>query len=279
MAKKHSHKKTYYNDIALRLAHKLFGVEHLHYGYFEKGTKQDLANLPKAQEAYVKQVLSFIPKGVKRIFDVGCGTGGVAQKLVQKKYDVVCLAPDPYLIEKTKENTDGKVDTITDLYENVEHLASESFDLALMSESCQYVAIEPGWKQHNRFIRPGGYVLIADFFKIKEIRPGISKSGHPLEEFKSAAAAAGFKLLKEKDITKFVAPTMDIYQSIIKDKIFPVFEAIGEFLSRRHPFILKIIKMFLGKKITKLHEKYSNQGSDIFQEYKSYRIMLFQKNS
>src|SRR5690242_20991378 len=29
----HKHKKTYYNDIALKLGHKLFGLEHLHYGY------------------------------------------------------------------------------------------------------------------------------------------------------------------------------------------------------------------------------------------------------
>ncbi|HBS05645.1 MAG TPA: hypothetical protein DEA96_11810 [Leptospiraceae bacterium] len=279
-AKKHSHKKSYYNDIALRLGHKLFGVEHLHYGYFEKGKKPTLQTLPSAQDAYVRNLLKYIPAGVKRVFDVGCGTGGVATQLVKKKFDVTCLAPDPYLIEKTLENTGGKVATITDLYENLDPATAglAPFDMVLMSESCQYIKVEEGWKQSSAFLKPKGHVLVADFFRIKELdRPGLSKSGHPLEYFLQEAANHGFKLKKKVDITKFVAPTMDLYQETITEKIFPVFEGIFEIVQRRYPFIYKILGWMFGKKIRKLHVKYSNQGSEIFSQYKAYMVLLFQK--
>jgi len=278
MAKRHSHKKTYYNDIALRLGHRLLGLEHLHYGYFAKGIKKDLAHLPQAQEAYVKNLIALIPRDVKTIFDVGCGTGGVAKELVKKRYRLTCLAPDPYLIEKTLENTGGKVDTITDLYENVDSLPNDFFDLILMSESCQYVNIEEGFKQHARFLRPGGYLLIGDFFRIRELdRPGISKSGHELDKFLEAAGLHGFKLRTRKDITPYVAPTMDIYQSLLTDKVFPVFEAVFEFLSRRSPLLYRGLRALLGKKVATLHQKYSNQGSELFKTYKGYYYLLFQK--
>ena len=275
--KKHQHKKTYHNDIALRLGHKLLGMEHLHYGYF-KGLKPSLQTLPKAQEQYVKQLLATIPKGVKNIFDVGCGTGGVAKELVKKKYNVTCLAPDPFLTDKARENTGGKVDTITDLYENVENSPQEKLDLVLMSESCQYIKVKEGWEQNAKFLPVGGHVLIADFFKIRPIDvKHVSKSGHNLEDFLKAAEEHGFKLVKKQDITKEVAPTMDIYQDLIFNKVFPVFEAVFEFVQRTAPTIYKILKKVLSKKIDKLHKHYSNQGSGTFTKYKGYFILLFKK--
>lgn len=279
-AKKHKHKDTYFNDIALRLGHNLLGLEHLHYGYFRKGLKPDWKSLPAAQDAYVKNLISWIPKDVKKIFDVGCGTGGVAKELVKKKYSLTCLAPDPYLIEKTLENTGRKVKTITDLYENVQDQSPESFDLVLMSESCQYIKIQEGWEQNQKYLRNGGYVLVADFFRIREPdRPGISKSGHPLEEYLNEAKKNGFKLLKKEDITSSVAPTMILYQELILEKVFPVVEALFEVVKRKYPKIYKILRYFMGDKILRLKEKYSNQGPDIFKKYKAYYVLLFQKTA
>jgi len=276
----HKHKSTYYNDIALRLAHKLFGVEHLHYGFFTGNQKWTLDDVPAAQAAYVKNLLTYVPKDVKEIFDVGCGSGGVARQLINKKYRVICLAPDPYLIQKTLDQTDGRVGTITDLYENVQDVTPESFDMILMSESCQYIKVKEGWQQNSKFLRSGGYVLVADFFKIREIdRKGVSKSGHRLSDFLQEAEVNGFRLLKKVDITKQIAPTMDIYQEIILDKIFPVFEAIFELVSRRYPIIYRILRSLFGKKVGELKEKYSNQGAEIFQKYKGYYILLFKKIS
>ena len=278
MSKKHSHKSTYYNDIALRLANNLVGVKHLHYGFFSDGLEPTLENLPEAQERYMQNLLSYVPEDVKKVFDVGCGTGEVAKQLIKKGMNLTCMAPDPYLIEKTKENTEGKAKMITDLYENVDDEEADSFDMVLMSESCQYIKIQKGWEQNKKYLKKGGYVLIADFFQKKSLDvEGLSKSGHKKENFLNAAKRNGFELVKEVDITKETAPTMDIYQEVITKKVFPVAEAIFEVLQRKVPTIYKIVKRILGKRVEKLQSKYQTQGAEIFQNYKGYYIFLFRK--
>ncbi|HNE24034.1 MAG: class I SAM-dependent methyltransferase [Leptospirales bacterium] len=277
--KKFQHKSSYYNDIALRLMQRLFHVEHLHYGYFEGKLKPEIKNLPAAQEAYMKLLLKQIPSGVKKIFDVGCGTGEVAAALTKKGYQMTCIAPDPYLVSMTEKKTGGKAVTFVDLYENIDtEVEHGTFDLILMSESCQYIKPDPGWINHVRFLKPGGYILVADFFKAKppdERNP--SKSGQPLDDFLRRADENGFKIVKKQDITKNVAPTMDIYQRIILDRIFPVVEAVFEIVERKAPTIYKILRYFLSAKILKLKDKYEKTGADLFSEYKRYMIFLLQK--
>lgn len=276
--KKFQHKTTYYNDISLKLFHQLFGLHHLHYGYFDENLKPEFKNVAAAQEKYVEELLSFIPENVKTILDVGCGTGGVASKLVEKGYQVTCIAPDPYLIEKTLENTNNKVETYTDLYENLSELKDEAYDMILMSESCQYIKPDPGWEQNKRLVKKGGYLLVADFFKIREIDiPTMSRSGQPLDNFLERAKNAKFDLISEKNITKNVGPTMDIYQEFITTKGFPILDAINEFAKRRYPMLYKILSFFLRKKILKIRQKYSEQGQRPFIDYKNYFIFLFQK--
>lgn len=275
---KHRHKKTYYNDIALRLAERIFGVHHLHYGYFKKGIPVKLDSIQQAQDEYMKLLLGFLPRrNLRNILDVGCGTGGMALELLNRGYRVTCLAPDPFLIEKTRENTGGRVETITDLYENLEFKSGNSFDLVLMSESAQYICMEKGWNQSRNLVKPGGYVLVADFFKIRPLdNPDLSKSGHDYESFVKKAEENGFALIKEKDISTGVAPTMDLYQSVLSEILFPVLEAIGELISRRHPRIHWIGKRLLKKTIARTYRKYSLQDSGTFLKYKAYRILLFQ---
>lgn len=277
--RKFEHKSTYYNDIALRLMHRLFKVEHLHYGYFGPTLKPELKNLAAAQAAYVKNLLSFLPKDAKKIFDVGCGTGGVASELVKKGLNVTCIAPDAYMVDMTEQRTQGKARYFVDLYENIDsEVEHGTFDLILMSESCQYIKPDPGWANHVRFLRPGGYILVADFFKQKapdERNP--SKSGQPLDDFLRRAQENGFKVVKKQDITDRVAPTMDIYQDLILNRAFPIIQAVFELVERRVPTIYKILKYFAGAKIEKIKSKYEKQGSDLFREYKRYMIFLLQK--
>lgn len=279
MSKKtYQHLKSYHNDIALKLAHKMLGLEHLHYGYFEKKMAQTLENLPKAQEIYVEKLLQLIPKGVKKILDVGCGTGGVAKLLVERNYEVTCIAPDPYLIERTIENTKGRVKTYTDLYENIQEFSPESFDLILMSESCQYIKPDPGWAQNTKVLKKGGYYLVADFFKIRPIdNPLMSKSGQPLDDFLERASKANFKLLQKLDITPNVSPTMDLFQEILDLRIFPLLEAVDEFLQRKIPLLYKTLRFFFGKKISFLVGRYKTQNAENWIRYKGYYIFLFQK--
>lgn len=279
MNTKHKHKKTYYNDIALNLGIKLLELKHLHYGYFEESEEKVFKNLSVAQDRYVELLLSHIPEGVKKITDVGSGTGEVAKLLLDRGYQVICIAPDEFLIEKTKEKTENRAAYYQDLYENVKDIPDESQDLILMSESCQYIKPDPGWEQNKRILKKGGHLLVCDFFKMKPIdNPSVSKSGQPYDDYIRRSKENNFKLLIEKNITKNIAPTMDIFQNLIDSKIFPIADAFFELLRRRFPITNKIIHFFFGKKIALAKERYSNQDSKTFCEYKNYFLFLFQKN-
>lgn len=270
--------KNFYNDIGLRFAQKVFGLKYLHYGYFD-GQPTTLEALPAAQELYVDQVLSHIPQDVKKVLDIGCGAGGVALKLVNRGLDVTCCDPDPYMLQKTSELTNSRIKIKNDFYEKAEGLPAGGFDLVLMSESCQYVPYGEGFAQHKKHLRPGGYVLISDFFKVRELdKPYLSKSGHKLDDFIKEAQRQNFELLTDRDITKYCAPTHDIYQKILLEKAFPVAEALFEYTVRKYPRSYKIIKYFFGEKVLFLKRKYSSQGADIFCQYKSYRILLFKRS-
>jgi len=272
------HKKTYYNDIALRLADRILGLKHLHFGYFSSECPPTLEGLREAQVHYMEVLLSFIPEGVHSVLDVGCGTGSVAKRLLEKGHEVTCIAPDPYLIEKTRQTTQNRVRTETELYENVTALPSQSFDMILMSESCQYVNVEIGWDQNDKYLKPGGYVLVLDFFKKNdEILSQISKSGHVLGRYLQVAEQKGFRLVKQKDITNEVTPTLTIYQELLDEKFFPVAEAVGEFLERRYPKFYKMFRWQFGEKLDQLQKKYQNQGPGAFHQHKTYQVLLFQK--
>lgn len=274
------HSKTYYNDILLKLAQKLFGLDYLHYGYFEPGIPINVDGLKMAQQKYTEKILASIPKDVRSILDVGCGAGGNAKAMVTAGYQVACIDPDPYLLEKTKAATNQKVKTHVGLYENVKDVAPESVDLVLMSESCQYINPQEGWKLHSKHVKPGGYVMAVDFFITRDIdQPYLSKSGHRLESFIQVAKNAGFELVNKEDITKETAPTMDLYQEIIFTKVFPVCEAIFEFVRRKFSWVYKLMAFFMRDKLIFLKEKYSHQDSVTFAKYKTYLVLVFKKQS
>ncbi len=277
--KKVKHKKTYYNDIALRLVQKLFNLEFLHYGYFEKGLKVNLENLPKAQLAFTKKVIREFPKNVKNVLDIGCGAGGGALEMIKKNMTITCVDPDPFMVQTTLKKTKYRVNGKVGLYENLEDLPKNHFDLIMMCESCQYINPDTAWPKHASLVKEKGYVMAVDFFKIRKLdHIYLSRSGHELERFIKIATMNKFKLIKKINITKQTAPTMDLYQSIILEKVFPVFEAVFCFLERSFPLLYKIGNFLLKKKISYLHLKYSNQDSKVFTKYKQYYILLFQKN-
>jgi SAM-dependent methyltransferase len=269
--------KRYYNDVALRLGHKLYGLEYLHYGYF-KDVPITVQDLPRAQEAWVDLVLSKIPAGAKDVMDVGCGTGGIARELVKRGYNVTCVDPDPFMIGKAKEKTGGKIGSAVGKYEEVTSLPAHSFDVVMMPESCQYINKEKGWPQNAKHLRSNGHVLIADFFKIRSLdQPHLSKSGHEFDEFVLEAEKNGFKLVEKIDITREVAPTMDLYQAEILNKVFPIAEAAIEVFQRRFNVGYKLASYFLRDKVLHLKKKYENQDSDTFSKYKGYFVLLFKR--
>jgi cyclopropane fatty-acyl-phospholipid synthase-like methyltransferase len=67
--------------------------EHLHYGLFEPDIPVDFCNLKAAQDRYLQRLAEAIPAGTKTILDVGCGSGRMAEHLIERGYSVDCVSP------------------------------------------------------------------------------------------------------------------------------------------------------------------------------------------
>jgi len=206
-------KPTRYQNAAIDYYIGLTNSSYLHYGYWEplpeKGEELTLTRLRAAQEAYVAKLMSFIPEGIKTVLDVGCGIGGNAAYLCDRGFIVEGLAPDALQQERFIKNTNNRVPFYLTRFEDFH--TSHFYDLVLLSESSQYIAVEDLAQGAVRLLSNGGYLLLADMMRSDaEYREGIFSNCHVASELHAALIQAGFKLIKSEDISTQVAPTIDL---------------------------------------------------------------------
>ena len=89
-------------DIGLAFSKHFYKTDYLHYGYWPDDLLVEPANVFQAQENYANYLLENIPKGVKSILDVGCGSGKFAEKLIKKGFLVDCVSPSSNLNKHVK---------------------------------------------------------------------------------------------------------------------------------------------------------------------------------
>ncbi len=112
MNKKHQDKVTSNEiglEIGLVLSRFFFNTEHLHFGYWPDNLPLNIDNLKQAQDYHSDQIINSIPKNVDTILDVGSGSGGLAEKLIEKKYKVECVSPSEYLSDAIEKKLINKV--------------------------------------------------------------------------------------------------------------------------------------------------------------------------
>ncbi len=266
-------------DVLLKYYLSISGTKHLHYGYWEEGEEFTMKNLRRAQERYTDHLISFIPPEITKILDVGCGVGGNALKLIEKKYQVASLSPDAYQHKIFEESTQGKIPFYLTTFE--EFKSKEKFDLILMSESCQYINIEEGLRKCKEVLHPKGYLLIADYFKLDE--ENIPISGHPLKEYLKKAISAGFKIVNSEDITSRISPTLDFRKEFYKDYLMPTLKIIAFSIKVNIPYLYTLGNFFLGKIIRRMvnHglEEPEAVDSKLFAKHRKYMIYLIQLRS
>jgi SAM-dependent methyltransferase len=156
-------------DLTALMSEVMFGHGYAHYGYFPDGVPDVLsaAALGEAQHAYferLEQAIASVPGGVRRILDVGSGTGANARGLIACGYEVACVSPSAQMNEMARAKLpDGTV--VTDAtFEAFDPQAR--FDICLFAESFHYIDLEAGLRQAARFAQKG--VVIFDYFR----RPG-----------------------------------------------------------------------------------------------------------
>jgi len=252
-------------------------LEHLHYGYWTGELEEDITNLRFAQEEYVKFILSHIPKGVKTILDVGCGSGRVAHRLFSLGYKVDCVSPNDFLAQQARELIGQKCEIFECKYEDFD--TQKRYDMVMFLESFQYIKLEKALFNTAKLLNDGGYLFICDFFRKDVEGRQQQKGGHELKKFFALMEKYPFASLEDLDITEQTAPNIRLLDDAMNRVAKPAIDSIGEFLAQRFPKSVKLVSWKYQKELDKTYKKYFSGGrtAEDFKKFKTYRFLLYRK--
>lgn len=274
-------------DLGLVLAQQLLGVEDLHYGLWSDDLALTVNNIPVAQQRYTDMLLAALPppQSQARILDIGCGTGHLMAQMLDKGYLVDGVIPSENLAAKVRERLRIRGNTTSQVYQcRLEELGSEAqgnrYDVALFSESFQYIPIPAAFEQLKKLVKPDGLIIICDFFKTDANPAGRSGAdfggGHPLASFYALLKDAPFVTVRDDDITQLVSPNLQLVNDLLQQRIGPACFTVSGYVRQRYPFIAWIIRKAFNAKLTKLRLKYlsGQRNKETFEKYKNYRLII-----
>lgn len=173
------------------LTHEEGAVRYLHYGLFEHPGER----IDAAQERSTELLLSRLPPPPARLLDVGVGLGTTLARLIAFGYDAEGITPD------AKQAAMARVPVTVAALED---FGGGPYDLLLFQESSQYIDSDALFAK-ARALAPR--VLVLDEFARQ---PGTL---HTLDGFLRAAAANGFRVVEDLDLSAKAAPTVDYFQA------------------------------------------------------------------
>lgn len=256
-------------DKGLRFYHEVLGLDHLQYGLWE-GEPLTLDGLRAAQERFAATLHDWIPEGVRTVLDVGCGTGASAERLLEKGYEVEGVSPDPY----QRELVEGRTGMPFHLARLQEFEPEETYDLAMFSESAQYVWLDVFFPDVRK-VAAGGHLLIADYFTVAEGELP-ERSGHPLDAFLAEAERHGFELLRRENVTERVLPTLELARGFVERFALPTAGLMAELFAQDHPRLYRLGRWLGRKKINKERARLEFMiDAEAFQQARKYLFLLF----
>ena len=277
-------------DIALKVSSFVNGKEQLNYGLWEK-LDVTLENLGKAQEAYTNLLFKYLPKKEPQkkleILDIGGGAGENAKKLIERGHRVTIIVPSKILAEHAKINTNKKAEILITTFEDYIPKYN-SFDLCLFAESFQYIPIKTALKKASILLKNNGEILIADCFRSDKKQIGIIRQpggGASLKSMEKELEIQKFKILVRKEITKLVAPSVELEQKFYNTLGFSINRIVTS-LNVNRPITLKflkiIYKIFFSKRRRKRLEKRlfeNTRTADSFIKFNHYMIYKLRPGS
>ncbi|HEX6316683.1 MAG TPA: class I SAM-dependent methyltransferase [Gemmatimonadaceae bacterium] len=276
-------------ELGLVLAQQLGDVDDLHYGLWDPDLELRFSNLRVAQQRYSDMILSQLPPatGDVRVLDVGCGTGHLICQMLDRGYlaDGVIPAPDlGALVRRRIGERQGYQPRIFECkFEDFPVAEARGrYDVVLFSESFQYIKPSDSLPLVQQLLKPGGMLLICDFFKTAahgDGGPGDKSfgGGHPHTEFVETIARFPFVLVKDDDITTRVSPNLELLNDWLMNRAWPASQTIDRYLSSNYSFGTRVLKWFFRKKLRKLQYKYfsGHRSRETFERYKTYRLLVY----
>ena len=271
-------KVTRYQNAALECYLGLTNSPYLHFGYWEplptSPEELTVSGLRAAQEAYCTRLLSYIPVGTKTVLDVGCGIGGNAAYLLARGFAVEGLAPDTFQQSLFLQHTYGKAPFHLSRFE--EFQSPHSYELILFSESSQYLAANDLAKGAARLLHPGGYLLLADMLRVDtEYSCGIFSNCLAVSELQAALKRYGFHLVTSEDISKQIAPTIDLGVHLFRTFGLSTINYIAKLAAIAIPPLPALTRYLFGRSVKQLIAE-GMEARTIFERHLCYQIQLWQ---
>ena len=269
--------------VGLVLLQQLLRLEELHYGLWDEGLAPTLANLPLAQRRYTEFLLAALRELApppRRVLDVGCGSGALLVDLRALGYDAEGVSPAPELIRLARQGQD-EVRIFEYRFEDFPPAErSAHYDALVFSESFQYVALPAALERAQALLRPGGHLLVCDFFRSAAHGDGgpgdgTMGGGHPIAAFYEAMSRTRFTIVRDEDLTARIAPTLAIADEILMRRLLPASETLARYLAERRPWLYRALRLVGGRKLDKLRRKYfsGHRTPQTFARYKTYRLI------
>ena len=279
-------------EAGLVLAQQLLGIEDLHYGLWEDDLALTISNLPIAQQRYTDQLLSCLPPASDnvRILDIGCGTGHLLEQCLNKGYHIDGVSPSESLSKLIRQRLDRRHGNDTRLFEcQFENYPVQEnidrYDAAFFSESFQYIPMQRSFEILRQILKPGGKVIICDFFKRSDSDPNASGAntfggGHDYNEFRSLLDSTPFEQISDTDITGKVSPNIALLNDILMNRLGPSLSTLGTFLADRYPIGYWLLTRPFRKRFRKLQHKYftGHRSRETFERFKTYHLIQLMLN-
>jgi SAM-dependent methyltransferase len=255
----------------------MLGMEDLHYGYWADGLEVTPVNLPAAQTRYTLELLGDIPEGVRSILDVGCGVGRTAEMLLDRGFAVECVSPNEWLTAEVRRRLGLRAVVHQSRFEEL--AVTGPYDLLLFSESLLFMDAGQALARAAALTAPGGYLLVADLFRRTGSGKGPIGGGHDWSRFEAIMADAHFELVRDTDITPFIAPTFDLVNRGSLEMVRPAYQIIMARLAARHPWLMRVARWRFGRALARYEAKhFSGQRDGVhFARHKSYRRLLYRR--
>ena len=264
-------------DAGLLIGKFFMDTEELHYGYWPNDKTATAQNFSEAQERHSQLIIDNIPKGVKKILDVGSGSGSLAKKIVALGYQVDCVIPSEFLADKVQQKLDGSSKIHITKFEDLD--ISNNYDLILFSESFQYVHLIKSIDKILSILDKNGYLLICDVFhkNVSGISP--MRGGHRLDLFENEIEKTDLVKKADIDITLETAPTWDFLNQFLNEVAIPISDMSHSYMKYKYPKLIRFMKWKYRNRFEKIRKVwFTNEltGKN-FAKFKSYRLFLFKK--